>query len=104
MMKKEFTGEDIIHGRNFADLDKFGEFRADYLEIDPENPRTARVWGSFILSPRHVDGGAVIKGVIEIALGNSLIGMNVFGMSAGEIFTTPWKWWHSFNIQEDWEF
>ncbi len=104
-MKKEFTAKDLIKGRNYADLGNYGEFRANYLEINPEYPYYVTAHGTLCLTPRPQHGMAnEIEGSIEVELKESLDLWEIENLSAGEIFKLPWDGWLSQDIPEDREF
>jgi len=111
MIRKEFTSEDRIKRVNHADLLEYGDFWADYIEIDPEDPHWFRAIGDLTVYPRNLDENKELhNATLEVTINWALIPDDdpaqngLENLSAGEIFNLPWDSWICDDIPEEWEF
>lgn len=114
--KMEFAGDDIIKGWHIVDLQEYGDFIADCLEVDLEHPTTIIVHGYAYWTPKHLpsqEGPATL--VIDLnpyfwdeekqcyRYPETEEELNQF--SPGYLFhEVGWQSWNSYDIEEDWEF
>jgi len=120
-MKKEFDSQEIIQNRHKADLGGYGDFRAEYIEVDPESPETIFAVGSLFTLPKHLEEIVEIQATLEIDLERFWQpepeeitesypepdwppAEVVEKMDASVLFNAPWRSWHTEDIPEDWEY
>jgi hypothetical protein len=101
----EFTGNDILKNLHYVDLEDYGIFFADKLEIDYIYERTDKEGNNFFIIGFTAYGKRVFendKGKIEEL--NEIINIetvrlynltldDINNMSAGRIFHLGWGWW-----------
>ena len=124
-IKKEFDFEDVLRNRHYVDLAEFGEFYADHVFVDPEDPRFLKAVGDLYTLTLHSEETIYIpNAVLKIDLKPFWlppdcdkgygVGPN-FGyeypppdvvkeMSAAELLNAPWDNWTTESIPEDWEY
>lgn len=87
-MFKEWTGEDILRGRCYADLGEYGEFTADTrIPLEIFSPWRIAARGTYTYY------GEKQKEEIElyIELDDPLTEEEIESLSAGEIFVRGWR-------------
>lgn len=112
-MKKEFTSEDIIRRRHYADLNEWGDFYASYVEVndddleDSTSVREFRVYGTWrrwfrdAEDPKseRLDDPIEARATLEIALLDPVPAEEAQELSPGELFSLGWDAW----TVVDWE-
>jgi hypothetical protein len=101
-MIKTFTSDDVIAGRHLADLGEYGEFRADYILIDPERPAHIQAVGTLVTMPDHMEEPVTIPASLDIDLESPA---DVVGMAAAsDLFNAPWRGWTCDDIPASWKY
>jgi len=114
MKKVFFTSNDVIQGRDCADLGEYGTFSAYYILIDPEHPETVRAVGTLETMPAHLKEPVTIPATLDIDLGpfyDDPTGQDLLPppevveeMTAADLFNAPWRGWTCDDIPEGWEY
>ena len=103
-----FTHEEIVRGRNKADLLEYGDFIAGTIEIDFESPYWIEVHGELSTQPRHLDEPVDLDVTLEIYLDwggqEPPSPEELAEWSAADIFNSAWDGWHTFDIPAEWKY
>lgn len=103
MKKVFFTSNDVIQGRDCADLGEYGTFSAYYILIDPEHPETVRAVGTLETMPTHLEEPVTIPATLDLDL--DLEPFDVAEtLTAADLFNAPWRGWGCEDIPEGWEY
>ena len=100
MVKKTFTSNDIIQGRDWADLGENGDFRADYVVVNPVD-MTVQAVGTLVTMPRHLDEPVAIPATLDLDLD---LDLDPTAMAASDLFTAPWRGWTCDDIPAGWKY
>ncbi|WP_461365006.1 hypothetical protein [Candidatus Darwinibacter acetoxidans] len=104
MKKVFFTSNDVIQGRDCADLGEYGTFSAYYILIDPEHPETVRAVGTLETMPAHLKEPVTIPAA-TLDLDLDLEPFDVAKtLTAADLFNAPWRGWTCDDIPEGWEY
>ena len=99
MMKKTFTSNDVVQGRDWADLGEYGDFRADYVVVNPA--RQVQAVGTLYTMPTHMGEPVAIPATLDLHLA---LDLDPTGMTAADLFNAPWLGWTCDDIPEGWEY
>ena len=102
MVKKTFTSNDIIQGRDWADLGEYGDFRADYVVVNPVD-MTVQAVGTLYTMPAHLEEPVTIPATLDLYLDLDL-DLDPTGMTAADLFNAPWESWTTSDIPEGWKY
>lgn len=111
----KFNSQDIIEGKNHADLGIYGDFYATKIEFDRENPYFVHMYGTLKTCPKHMEyQGDVLVGEIAViddaeitAEISSLLDYSeeeIQDLTAAEIFNLGWDNWYTRSIPPEWDY
>jgi hypothetical protein len=99
MMKKTFTSNDVVQGRDWADLGEYGDFRADYVVVNPA--RQVQAVGTLYTMPTHMGEPVAIPATLDLHLD---LDLDPTGMTAADLFNAPWLGWTCDDIPAGWKY
>lgn len=117
--KLPFTSDDVIQGRDLADLGEYGGFRADYILVDPARPDQIQAVGTLETLPDHLEEPVNIPATLDVDLGpfwddpdaQDPYAQPIFPppevvetLGAVDFFNAPWRGWTCDDIPADWKF